>query len=277
MLPKELIEAYNDKKLILFVGAGVSSTIGLPDWKVLIDQIAFKLGYDPKVLKAYSNDYLAIAEFYKLKVGSIGSLRSWMDVEWHNDRIKKTMETSKIHEYIAKGEFPIIYTTNYDRWLEKSHEFHKVEINKVSNVEDIAQYKSEERQVIKFHGDFDDDNSIVLDESSYYRRLDFETPLDIKFRGDVLGRSVLFLGYSLSDPNVRLLFYKLAKTWESYAGKRGVKPKSFVLSSHSNPVQQEILQQWGIEFISPLKDDLKTNMQYFLKLLVENRKKDDLK
>ena len=32
--------------------------------------------------------------------------------------------------------------------------------------------------------------TIVLDESSYFERLEFETPLDIKLRSDVLGKSV---------------------------------------------------------------------------------------
>ncbi|MDA7108033.1 hypothetical protein PJ022_24255 [Escherichia coli] len=35
---------------------------------------------------------------------------------------------------------------------------------------------------------------MVLDETSNFQRLEFETPLDIKFRSDVLGKSVLFIG-----------------------------------------------------------------------------------
>ncbi len=51
------------------------------------------------------------------------------------------------------------------------------------------------------------DASIVLGESSYFRRLDLESPLDIKLRADLPGRTVMFIGYSLADVNIRYLFY----------------------------------------------------------------------
>lgn len=64
-------------------------------------------------------------------------------------------------------------------------------------------------EIIKFHGDFDDDGSIVLTgmvftESSYFRRMSFENPLDLRLRSDSLARPLLFLGYSLHDMNMRL-------------------------------------------------------------------------
>ena len=64
-------------------------------------------------------------------------------------------------------------------------------------------------QIIKFHGDFDDDSSLVLTESSFFIALDFESPLDIKLRSDSLEKSLLFIGYSLSDINIRYMLYKL--------------------------------------------------------------------
>ncbi|MCD8493636.1 MAG: SIR2 family protein, partial [Geovibrio sp.] len=78
---------------------------------------------------------------------------------------------------------------------------------KIASVSDMTQIKDGVTQIVKFHGDFDNDDSLVLDESSYYERLEFETPLDIKLRSDVLGKSVLFIGYSLADVNLRFLFF----------------------------------------------------------------------
>ena len=45
--------------------------------------------------------------------------------------------------------------------------------------------------------DFSDDSSIVLTESSYFERLEFNSPLDIKLRSDMLGKTILYIGYSL--------------------------------------------------------------------------------
>lgn len=261
----QLKTAYRNHNLILFVGAGVSMNLGLPSWSELVSHIANELGYDPDIYKTLGND-LALAEYYRLQKGSIGPLRSWMDRNWHTNDID--IKTSKIHEYIAKADFPIIYTTNYDRWLEKSFEEYDREFTKVASVSDITRINKDHTQVIKFHGDFDDDQSIVLDETSYYERLEFESPLDIKLRADVLGKSVLFIGYSLSDINIRFLFYKLSKLWkDNQAGE--AQPKSYIFSARPNPVQEAILEQWGINMITSEFDKPQEALENFLKELTQ--------
>ena len=260
----QLLSAYQKGNVILFVGAGVSMNLGLPSWSQLISHIAEDLGYDPDIYNTLG-DSLALAEYYRIKKGRIGPLRSWMDRNWHSDNIDLTK--SKVHEHIAKANFPIIYTTNYDRWIEKSLEHYGKSYTKIASVADIAEINKDNTQVIKFHGDFDDDKSIVLDESSYFERLEFESPLDIKFRSDVLGKSVLFIGYSLSDINIRFLFYKLSKLWkENTAG--GAQPKSYIFSPRPNPVQEAILDQWGISIINSEIDHPGKALEEFLEVFV---------
>lgn len=260
----ELIESYRSGRLILFVGAGVSANLGLPTWGELIGKIAHELGYDPSVFATYG-DHLALAEYYRLKTGSIGPLRSWMDREWHNSNID--VKSSEIHRHIVEGNFSKIYTTNYDRWLEIAHDAYAKPFVKVASVADLVKTADTRRQIIKFHGDFDDDGSIVLDESSYFERLSFEAPLDIKLRADVLGSSVLFLGYSISDLNIRLLFYKLTKMWSQHT-LATVRPKSYMFTHRPNPVAEEVLGQWGIKMLVADDDDPKRALTKFLKELV---------
>ncbi|MBA1183518.1 SIR2 family protein [Stutzerimonas nitrititolerans] len=260
----KLREAYRNNRLILFVGSGVSANIGLPPWRELIDEIATQLDYDPEVFDTYGN-FLALAEYYRIRKGNIGPLRSWMDREWHRDI---EIRDSEIHRLIVQGRFPAIYTTNYDRWLENAHDAHEVDYIKIANASDLVKAQTGVRQIVKFHGDFDDDDSIVLDETSYYERLQFETPLDIKLRADTLSKAVLFIGYSLSDTNIRLLFYKLSKMWNERETK-GVRPISYVFSHKPNPVQQEILSQWGIRMIASEDDQPGLALQRFLEDLVE--------
>ena len=257
---EDLISAYHDKSIILFVGAGVSKNLGLPTWSELIEHIAQELGYDPEIYKSFGND-LALAEYFRVKTGNIGPLRSWMDTNWHSDKIN--LEESKIHKLIANLKFPIIYTTNYDRWIERSYDLYKKKYTKIADVSDITKIRDGVTQIIKFHGDFDNDKTIVLDESSYYERLEFESPLDIKLRSDVLGTSVLFIGYSLTDVNLRFLFYKLAKLWKSNSGG-GVQPRSYVFTHRPNPIQEKILDQWGINMITSKETDPEKALIQFL-------------
>ena len=77
----------------------------------------------------------------------------------------------------------------------------------------------------------------------------FETPLDIKLRSDTLARPLIFVGYSLSDPNMRYLLFKLQQLW-SLAPSPGVRPKSYILTTRPNPVQEAVLGQRGVETIN---------------------------
>jgi hypothetical protein len=260
-----LIDALRNRNAILFVGAGVSMNVGLPSWKALIAHLAERVGYDPAIF-AGLGDQLTLAEYYRLVTGSLGDLRSWMDVEWHSKEKRENVKQSDIHRLLVTLPVPLIYTTNYDRYLEWSCEACGVPYVKVANVGDLVRLPTDKMQIVKFHGDFDDDGSLVLTESSYFDRMSFEGPLDIKLRADILGKTVLFVGYSLSDINVRYLLYKLHKLWQESAHAT-VKPSSYIFLTRPNAVQESVLKERGIEPIVSRVDDAKAGLKQFLEEL----------
>lgn len=240
-----LRNAYAQGRLILFAGAGVSAGLGLPTLPQLVAEMARQLGIDPTQFQSYG-EFRQLAEYYKIKKGG-DALTAWMAREWHHPTID--VAQSPVHRLIAGSDFSHIYTTNYDRWLEAAHDAYPTPYVKIASVDDLARAEDGVRQIVKLHGDLDNGAPIVLDESSYFERLSFETPLDIKLRADVLGKSVLFIGYSISDINIRLLFYKLSKIWAHYADP-GARPPSYLFTHRANPVAREVLAQWGIHMLS---------------------------
>ena len=75
---EDLKSEIRQKKVILFVGAGVSKNIGLPLFSELIDEVARRSDYDPSIFKTLSN-YQSLVEYYQIKRKGIGDLRSFMD------------------------------------------------------------------------------------------------------------------------------------------------------------------------------------------------------
>lgn len=69
--------------------------------------------------------------------------------------------------------------------------------------------RPEEIDVIKFHGDLEHPQSLIFAESGYHRRMQFENPLDILLAATCLRSALLFLGYSLTDMNLRLLWSRV--------------------------------------------------------------------
>jgi hypothetical protein len=263
---EQIAESLRERRAILFVGAGVSMSVGLPSWRKLIEHMGNELGLDGNMIDMPDATYPALAEYYRLKHGSIGPLRSWMDREWSVSREK--VERSAIHKLIVSLDFPIIYTTNYDRNLEVAFEIYGRPFVKVANAKDIAKASGGITQIVKYHGDFDDDTSLVLAETDYFDRLSFDSPLDVKFRADALGRTILFIGYSMSDMNIRLLLHRLWETWHRSGYERD-RPKSFVFMPLPSVVQEAVLGRWGLNLVTEAGDNPEDALIAFLGKIAE--------
>jgi hypothetical protein len=261
-----------ERRAILFVGAGLSMTVGLPSWRQLIEHMGEELGLDPAWFLSADNNYQTLAEYYRLQKGSIGPLRSWMDRNWSVSEEK--VRASRVHEIVVLLEFPIIYTTNYDANLETAFQVHRREYVKIANTRDIAKANNSVTQIVKYHGDFEDDQSLVIAETDYLNRLSFSSPLDIKLWADALGRTLLFIGYSMSDLNIRLLLHKLAQIWRD-SGYEKDRPSPFVFMPHRNDVQEAVLGQWGINVITGDNENPQVSLAAFLEELLQRVRGDN--
>jgi hypothetical protein len=241
-----LRELRKDGRLIPFVGAGLSIPFGLPSWSQLLDIIARQLGYDPEVFQL-NGTHLQLAEYYVATKGSIGPLRSEMDRLFNptDDKIK----TSRAHTALVEMKLPLIYTTNYDRIIERAFELRDTPCHTIANIDDIATAPADATHIVKFHGTFSDDASLVLTESSYFDRLEFESAIDIKLRADILGKSLLFVGYSLSDVNIRYMLYKLHKLRKQVKRDAKRHPSAYLTTFSSGEIQRTLLALWDVSII----------------------------
>jgi hypothetical protein len=264
MIPADLAQAVAERKVILFVGAGVSRSLGLPSWQALIARLASQLGYDPEVFTQYGTP-LELAEYFELEQGTLQALSNALDREWHKD--ETLVDASAVHQLIVDINLPLIYTTNYDRWLEIAFERRGCPRAKIANVKDIARVSGRVGpQIVKFHGDFDTEGSLVFTEESYFNRLSLDTPMDTKLRHDALGHTVLFVGYSLSDINIRYLLFKIWRSWQE-SNYAGFQPKSYILLSSPNPVQEKLLGHRGVQVLVAGADDPTEGLKLFLESL----------
>jgi len=83
-------------------------------------------------------------------------------------------------------------------------------------------------EIIKCHDDFEDDDSLVLTESSYFQRMQFDTSLDLRLWSDSLGRMLLFVGYSLHDIETGYLLSRLQELWRN-SPHVDQRPSSYIL------------------------------------------------
>jgi hypothetical protein len=163
---------------------------------------------------------------------------------------------SRAHMALVEMRSPLIYTTNFDDIIERAFRLKRVPCHVVAGIRDIADAKPESTLVVKFHGTFADDESLVLTESSYFERLEFESALDIRLRSDILGKTLLFLGYSFSDINIRYMLYKLNKL-RAKGNLPDQLPTAIITAFSPSQVERRLLERLRVAIVEldPLKRD----------------------
>ncbi len=270
--PPELRNIYRDGRLLPFIGAGSSMSVqwsdsGIakrgPSWKEMVDQAARILGFgDPDLLRVRGTD-LQILEYFKT-VETTAKLTNWLQ---NNMRPPDdALEASQIHSELARlSNCSIFYTTNYDAFIERSFNLNKRDCIIVADEAGMGK-RSGSAEIVKFHGDFDHPDNMVLSESDYEKRLKFETPMDYRLRSDILGRSLLFIGYSFNDWNVSYLFRlvneHLGELPVSFSGKR-----AYIIIANPSDFERLLFKTRKIEVIPSYGSDLAADIAALLREL----------
>lgn len=163
----------------------------------------------------------------------------------------------------------VIYTTNFDHCIEDYYAMKGKEIQKIVKMDDMVSDKDNLPRIVKFHGDIDDESSIVLTESQYFERMNFDSFLDIMLQADLMKYQVLFLGYSLSDINIKMLLYRSHSRWKNTKVKGR---ESYIFTATPNAVQRNVFEKHGIVTICNEESDKKKGTELFLRQLVEYAK-----
>lgn len=265
-VPPELARRLAEKQVIPFVGAGVSMSLGLPSYASLIRQIGEQIGFDGDIFHGLG-DYLTLAEYYHLHKQGLDTLQAYLRANWK--RSQKDVVASPVHRALVELGCGLIYTTNFDGFIEQAHRGLNQRYRAIRSVKDLVNLQDGRTHIVKLHGDLTSPTTMVFTESSYFERLSFESPLDVKLRSDALGKSLLFIGYSLTDINIRYLLFRLQKQWEMEP-KKSLRPKSYIFLGRPNPVQEEVLRNRGIEPIVAAGTDPARALADFLVALRED-------
>lgn len=250
-IPDDLVRLLGQRRIIPFVGAGFSAVHRVPDWEKLLGALASEiqaasdvdpaLSYD-EIADACGNDNLQIAEYLYLIAGeSIGPIRHGLSTALQSST---PLLKSTPHVELANLGAPHVYTTNFDDLIEKTYRELGLQVDVIALPRDMALSHADRTEVVKYHGDLRHEQTLVLTESQYYTRLEFESPMDLKFRSDLLGRSVLFMGYSFRDINIRVIWFRLMQMMQDVPLKD--RPPSYIVRLRANPVLDALYDAVGL-------------------------------
>lgn len=117
---------------------------------------------------------------------------------------------TSLHESIVRTPYACVVTTNFDTLLEDAYaRWDPRGVPQAPTGAELAQHGTllfdDSFFVLKAHGDIDDEASLVFTRDDYRRVIHSNPAFQAMLTGVLLRRAVLFVGYSLSDVNFRLL------------------------------------------------------------------------
>ena len=235
-----------------------------PSWNGLLGKLVGDLGPRQKSLFNNLTDFLEKAEYYdKVKPRTITKR-----LEEILDKHPRNIDLLEPHRLLLKN-FDRIYTTNYDKFFEDVAGTMGIDVQNVPTVplsssqphNYILRNSSSNRmpctstpshpctrhnntrRLIKYHGDYRVYDSLVLTETSYFKRLLDVDAKDILFAGDALFYDFLFLGYSFQDMSLKYTIQQLERTFETLGnaitGKRGRRETKFFILRTDNALRNK--------------------------------------
>ncbi len=223
-----LNEAYNSKKLVLVLGAGINLEHGLPDWSRLLQRLLlstldldinnFKepLDFVEIFTQVFSPSPLIAARYLRhihtngfenlIKKSIYSDLKEELDSELFN-KIKQLCVPSR-----TSSRLDSIITYNYDDLLERYLSKSDIDIPFKTIFSPGVEPSDMELPIYHVHGflpsegDINENNRVILSEDMYHEQYrdiyNWSNFLQInKFKDN----TCLFIGISFTDPNLRRL------------------------------------------------------------------------
>ena len=214
--PPNLIREIANKRVIFFLGSGISanseasakdSDIKKPlTWGNFITGVKDLVPLGNPALN-YIDSMIKKEDYLK----ALQAIKNNCDSGEYNDFLRKNFDDphflpNNIHEYIKDINCKIVITTNFDKIYEQccgSHGYPTVNYyDPISKL--VTNIRSSQNLIIKLHGSIDDVNNIIFTENEFFdARRDNPDFYDI-LKALFLTHTVVFLGYSLNDPDINL-------------------------------------------------------------------------
>lgn len=227
----------SEKRPIIFVGAGLSRRyFDAPKWSELIERLFEDNSNIEKPVQYYLQEHKGnllevasvLVDYYRdyywtdnMQKSNPKSLYENNDksifLKYHIARIinehynEFDIDTNFYKEEIALLEKltpEAIITTNYDKFLDDIFSDYDVMVgqNSVYDRKSTNSFK-----ILKIHGSVDDYEKIVINKDDYEKFTETQLYLTAKLLTYFIEHPVVFIGYSLSDDNVKIILQNIKK------------------------------------------------------------------
>lgn len=259
--PPHLISRIAANQWILFLGSGVSAssqnTAGLspPTWSALLTQLCALISDEDagtvgkRLIE--NGELLAAADHIRYTLDRENNLNGYLSAirTAVNGPPGDFYVPSSIFDTLFSLEPRVVFTTNFDKLFETAskngYATHNVESTGLSD-----DLRRGEPVLVKLHGSTDYINEIVLTRTDYARIMRTKREVFDVLHALSLTSTILFVGYSLDDPDIQLVLQAVGRT--------GLSPEAhFMLAPEpDSPARVPVFREsFGVSVLSYDRED----------------------
>ena len=203
--PQHLLNSIAAGETVVFAGAGISTENKTHSRTTFYEEIRSELKFSDDVSFPKLMDAFCAQPDGRLKL--LGKIKKRFDYFISFDEFYRSM--TQFHRAISPlYMITDIITTNWDDFFERECRFDAFTYDS-----DLAFWDAARRRVMKIHGSITNFGSIVATSSDYrksFKRLN-DGPLGAQLKSLIARKTVIYVGYSLSDENYLRLLRNIAK------------------------------------------------------------------
>lgn len=247
-LPIGLRTAIETGRCVLFVGSGVGHNACDADGRAgptgaeLASDLARYFNIDHA-----TNDLAQVAQIVQLRKGRT-------ELESHLSKRLSALEPDPTLQWLFSLTWRAIFTTNYDRLIERSYEFlpspTQQPVSIAASADVIRVDPRVEVPIYHLHGSLfrQGEPFVLITQQDYARFREHRRMMFELLKYEMATSPILYIGYSGRDPNWRMV---TAEMKEEFAPSSP--PEAYRLDPNANPIETEILQA---ERVTTLRMDL---------------------
>lgn len=183
---------------------------GLPSWEATLqNMIEWSLNHSILLPKLELEEMISDKKFLEVANIIVKKMGNQRFGEFLVSVFRKPgLKPTEAHLLLPKIPFVSVLTSNYDKLIESAYtlvrEGESVPVFTHSNQKDLAAVlHSKEFHILKTHGNIDDIESVVLSLKDYQYLMQNNELYKIYLQQIFTTKTVLFLGFSLSDPDLK--------------------------------------------------------------------------
>ena len=263
-IPKPLADALVERRLILFVGAGMSMP-QLPGWTTLLEAMLAK-GLDeraPEVVRQQKKIRKQIQDCKLLPAADL--LRKGLGPAGFCTFLSENLRNAQgdeRHQIAARLPVAAILTTNFDTLLEDALLPQPLVLNQTQTPELMHALKERKFCVVHMHGEVSDSRTIVL-AAPDYAALKKNQQFSHFFQTLSSTHTFLFVGYGLQDEDLLLFLNQVFHKSGGHSGPHyALEHKSKITAART----KEFNDKYGIRFLADTSKDHADIRQFLLQL-----------